>query len=125
MTLKLKNTSHSYYCSDNNYYVNGDHNFGRVEYNSWKEFQELAEPLDDDINHVFRFDITEYEEDPGHYYLELFFIKQKHGNFIPVFVHNITEDDMPEIESFLKKRWEYLKKQWIEFSRYETDEDKN
>lgn len=125
MTLKLKNTSHSYYCSDNNYYVNGDHNFGRVEYNSWKEFQELAEPLDDDINHVFRFDITEYEEDPGHYYLELFFIKQKHGNFIPVFVHSITEDDMPEIESFLKKRWEYLKKQWIEFSRYETDEDKN
>lgn len=32
MALELKNTEHSYYCSDNNYYVGGAENHGRCDY---------------------------------------------------------------------------------------------
>lgn len=31
MALELKNTEHSYYCSDNNYYVGGAENHGRCD----------------------------------------------------------------------------------------------
>ena len=37
MALELKNTEHSYYCSDNNYYVGGAENFGRCDYDTWEE----------------------------------------------------------------------------------------
>lgn len=38
--LKLKSTEHSYYCSDSNYYVNGYQNFGRADYDTWKNFKD-------------------------------------------------------------------------------------
>mgnify|MGYP007117714128 CR=1 FL=1 len=40
MALELKNTEHSYYCSDNNYYVGGAENFGRCDYDTWEDFKE-------------------------------------------------------------------------------------
>lgn len=122
--LELKETNHSYYCSDSNYYVDGYDNFGLSEFESWEEFKEewLDDDgqLDNDLNHLFRYDICkqeDYEEESTDgYMLKLYFILQRKGNFVPVHVKNIEEKDMPEIESFLKQRWEYMKSQWAEVS---------
>lgn len=121
--LELKNTEHSFYCSDSNYYVNGHQNYGRCDYDTWEDFKanwlnERTLDIDDDLNHLFRFDILEDEdgENTGTFRLFLFFILQRKGIFRPVVIHTITEDDLPEIEEFLRLRWQYLKSQWKEFS---------
>lgn len=118
MALELKATDHSYYCSENNYYVDEHENWGRYEYDSWGDFKSkwpfINGSINDDLNHVFRFDITEDEDYPGTFDLWLFFILQRKGIFRPVWIKNITSDDIPEIESFLKSRWEYMKNQWAE-----------
>lgn len=120
MALELKATDHSYYCSESNYYVGGRENYGRCDYDSWDDFkQEWLDPgdlIDDDYNHVFRFDITKSEETPGRFDLWLFFILQRKGIYRPVWVKNITQGDIPEIKNFLEDRWEYMKNQWKEFS---------
>lgn len=117
--LKFQETNHAYYCSDNNYYVDGrgSNNHGRCEYDTWEEFKEewLDPELDDDYNHVFRFDIT--KSDDGQLELWLFFILQRKGIYRPVWIKEIKESEMEEINEFLKKRWEYMTSQWEEFSR--------
>lgn len=115
--LKLQKTNHSYYCSESNYYVGGQDNYGRSDYDSWKAFKDdwlLDGEIDDDYNHLFRFDILESEANPGNHSLHLFFILQRKGIFRPVFIGRITLEDMPEIESFLLGRWAYMKHQWEE-----------
>ena len=72
--------------------------------------------LEDDYNHLFRFDILESEETHGRFELFLFFILQRKGIFRPVWIHSITKDNLAEIETFLSQRWQYLKSQWREFS---------
>lgn len=122
--MELKETNHRYHCSESNYYVNGYSNFGRCDYNTWKEFKDewlLKDgSLDDDYNHCFRFDIIEHEDDSGEptgiFELWLFFILQRKGNYRPVWIKNIAEEDMTEIQEFLEQRWEYLKGQWSEFN---------
>lgn len=127
--MELKGTNHSYYCSETNYYVDGrvGHNHGRCEYNSWNDFKDEwlvtidgKQQLDDDYNHVFRFDIVEKrdmetDEPIGKYELWLFFILQRKGIYRPVQIKEIAKEDMPDIEKFLKDRWDYLKNQWNEF----------
>lgn len=118
MALELKATNHRYYCSESNYYVGGRDNFGRCDYENWEDFKEewlfTDGTLDDDYNHLFRFDIVEKEDSLSRFSLHLFFILQRKGIYRPVFIKNITEDNIPEIESFLKKRWNYLQNQWKE-----------
>ena len=119
MTLELKNTKHSYYCSDKNYYASSSENFGRCDYGTWEEFKKewlVNGSLDDDLNHLFRFDVFESEETQGGFELFLFFILQRKGIFRPVRIHSITKDNLAEIETFLSHRWQYLKSQWREFS---------
>jgi endo-1,4-beta-D-glucanase Y len=122
MALELKSTKHSYYCSDRNYYVDGRQNWGRCDYDTWADFKsdwfdETQYVIDDGYNHLFRFDI--FEKDDGGYGMYLFFILQRKGIFRPVRILTITEDDLPDIEDFLFFRWEYLKRQWAEFSKEE------
>lgn len=119
--LELRCTEHSYYCSESNYYVDGYNNFGRYECADWHDFKVdwldgESLNLDDDYNHLFRFDILEDEDNPGNFRLLLFFILQRKGIFRPVVIHRITQEDMPEIEEFLSQRWQYMKSQWCEFS---------
>lgn len=121
MVLELKATDHSYYCSESNYYVSGYENHGRCDYETWADFkEEWLDPddsLDDDYNHVFRFDIKESEENPGTFSLWLFFMLQRKGIFRPVRVKHIFAEDIPEIDNFLQDRWEYMKGQWKEISK--------
>lgn len=59
--LELKETNHSYYCQEGNYYTNGE----AYQHMSWDEFKkymclgENGEFHDHDYNHVFRFYIIE------------------------------------------------------------------
>lgn len=126
--MELKETKHSYYCSENNYRANGNENHGRREYDTWEEFCEewlgKDKSIDDDYNHCFRYDILqkrhrETDELVEGYRLWLFFILQRKGNYVPVLIKTITEKDMIDIETFLKERWEYLIGQWSEFSTKE------
>jgi hypothetical protein len=126
--MELKSTAHSYYCSESNYYVGNYHgeNYGRCDYDTWGEFKEawLDDNLwiDHDYNHCFRFDINphrDFETDDiiqEKYSLKLYYILQRKGIFRPVFIKEISETDMPEIEQYLSDCWDYLKSQWEEFS---------
>jgi hypothetical protein len=124
--MELKATKHHYYCSDSNYYVgnrNGE-NHGRADFATWADFKsETVFMNDHDYNHCFRFDITEQVDEEtgdtieGKFSLSLYYMLQRKGNFIPVFIEEITEEDMPEIEEYLKDCWRYLESQWREFSK--------
>jgi hypothetical protein len=127
--MEYKETNHNYYCSDTNYYVgnyNGE-NYGRCDYNTWQEFKEawLNEDLtiDHDYNHCFRFDIKPLydsetdEELKDRFSLCLYFMLQRKGIFRPVAIKEITQNDISEIEQYLRDCWEYIKKQWEEFSK--------
>lgn len=123
--MKLKATDHRYYSSGSNYYVNGYNNFGRCDYDTWEDFKDdwldNDGNIDDDYNHVFRFDIIQNRDEEADeliegYQLWLFFILQRKGIYRPVWIKNIEEKDMEEIKSFLENRWEYLKEQWVELS---------
>lgn len=110
--MELKETRHRYYCSDQNYHKAN----ALVEYDDWEDFKGSwyhadREP-DHDLNHCFRFDIT--KDDSGVYSLHLFFIIQKKGDFVPVIVRGITEDDIEEVEEYLNSCWMYLCSQWQE-----------
>lgn len=121
MKLQLKTTDHNYYCQDSNYYVDGLENFGLAEYESWNDFQKSWFTTDLDYNHCFRFDIkNKYNSETdskvlGEYSLHLYYILQRKGNFVPVYIKTITEDDMEEINSYLQDSWDYIKQQWEEF----------
>jgi len=122
--MELVATNHSYYSSDSNFYVNGTENFGRSDYETWEYFKEswlcADGTLDDDYNHIFRFDIInkvdeDGEEIKGEFELWLFFILQRKGIYRPVCIQSIYQSDMLEITDFLQKRFNYLKSQWSEF----------
>lgn len=125
--MRLQATYHSYYCSETNYYV-GNHNgenFGRSEYDTWEEFKEewldKDGTIDCDYNLCFRYDITqnrdeETDEPIEGYRLWLFFILQRKGIYRPVWIKNIGEGDMAELEKFLQHQWNYITGQWSEIA---------
>lgn len=127
MKVPFKLTNHSYYCSDTNYYANAMERdgFGAHHYDTWKDFQnhwlEGEFDIDHDYNHVFRFDITpqydpvediEYED---RFSLKLYFMLQRKGNFVPVLIRNLKEEDMEDVNKYLQMCWDYMKGQWEEF----------
>lgn len=124
--MELKATNHSYYSSDSNFYVGNykGENYGRCEYDSWKDFEDSwllnDGTLDDDYNHVFRFDIKNKEDEEGEkvegFELWLFFVLQRKGIYRPVYIKTITAEDMTKIEKFLRARWEYMQHQWSELA---------
>ena len=126
--MELQGTNHSYYCSENNYYVGNSkgENFGRCEYETWKDFRDEwlrpdGESIDIDYNLCFRFDIIQ-KRDPDTddsldgFELWLFFILQRKGIYRPVWIKNIYEKDMPYIYNFLKMQFEYMENQWKEIA---------
>lgn len=122
--LQLKETNHSYYCSDSNYDVNGNDNFGRSEYEDFKTFIDnwgLNDgKIDCDYNLCFRYDIIQKRDDENEliegFELWLFFILQRKGIYRPVWIKSITQEDIPDLEDLLKSHWEYMKKQWSEIN---------
>lgn len=122
--MELKQTDHSYYCRGTNYYAGSDKNHGRSQYETWADFKEEwfgmegdELGIDIDYNLCFRYDILQKcdNESPlNSFELWLFFILQRKGIYRPVWIKKIEKEDIPELESFLKNQWDYMKNQWIE-----------
>lgn len=130
MVLELKATDRRGNCSDTNWHVDGFKNFGQKKYDDWLEFKEafgLIESFDlsHDYAHCFRFDIkeeldTETDEPTGNLGLFLYMVIQEKGDFIPVHIKQIVQEDMGEVQEYLESCWRYLQGQWTEFSGVES-----
>lgn len=116
--LKLEPTNHSYFCAESNCFVEGP-DFGLLEAETVKELKFdygiMVEGEDDDYNLLFRYDLEQGEN--GNYMLKLFYVHQRKGNFLPVRVMNVTEEDLEEINAYLKRKWKHMEYLWCEFSR--------
>lgn len=117
--LKLKETNHSYYCQEGNYYENSK-SYEHMSWESFKSYMMIGEFHDHDYNHVFRFDIIKVNpkkhKTHGKYVLRLFYILQRKAKNLSHSIYNINENDMDEINLFLKSCWKYLQGQWQEFN---------
>lgn len=115
--MKLKETNHSYYCE-------AWETSRRTEVGSWKQFVEEVMGYDFDYNLPFRFDITyydpkDYEDLPaaklGTYMLSLNHALQRHGcELWHIVINNIQEEDMEEVNAYLKTCKEHLLSMWKE-----------
>lgn len=112
--LELKETEHSYYCEP--YEVGCNTTY----YDSWDEFELSDGKNDFDYNLLFRYDIEKKTDEDGNeiegeYKLQLHFALQRHGmKMWHAIIGNITKDDLPSIESYLKDRYDHLKGLWTE-----------
>ena len=109
--LKLEESKHSYYCEC-------WEGAGVSCYKSWKDFVEDGW-YDLDYNLLFRFDILPDCDDDfketSTYSLYLHHALQRHGTSQwHVVIHNIQEEDLEEIEEFLRKAKEHLFSMWKE-----------
>lgn len=112
MTLKELAIDHEYYCSDHNYYSN-DCYFSSA---NWQEFIDEMGGADLDMNLLFRWDITPYDEeieDKKGFYMQLFYMQQRKGRFIICNIESVTDEDVPNIIKFLTPRFLHLKKLWL------------
>jgi len=119
---KIKNTNHSYYCSNSNYHVRVG-NRGLRTYNTWQDFKsEFLIYIDHDYSHCFRFDIVNNYNDENdgesnaEHSLYLYFMMQRKGNFIPAYIKNLYDEDLEGVNRYLNDCWNYIKGQWIEFA---------
>lgn len=124
-TLKDLKADHPYYCSTANYHSSRD---GK-NYKTWEDFLEEWGDADEDYNFLFRWDIETYEEGDDEYQagvichrMEIFFMGQRKGLFIPVTIGLITDEDAQSILEYLQKKWEYMKLVWSPFSNTLTNE---
>ena len=110
--MKLEQTQHSYYCEC-------WESQRTSEYENWEAFKEEGLDYDFDYNLLFRFDI-DFHDDPedehvGTYTLKFHHALQRHGyEQWHAVIHNIKEEDMVEIEEYLRKAKKYLMEMWKE-----------
>lgn len=111
--LTLKETNHSYYCEC-------FESPRLTEYESWKDFtEEEGIRYDFDLNLLFRFDLKkqydENGEDTEGYELRLHHALQRHGyDQWHAIIHNIKQEDLKEINEFLKDAKYHLMSMWEE-----------
>ena len=103
---------HSYYCSEYNYYDNDT----RFHQPTWDDFMSKMGDADMDFNLIFRWDIM-LNEDTNEYYMELFYMQQRHGKFIVWVIDNVTDEDEESIKEFLSKYWQYMTELWKPISK--------
>lgn len=101
--LELKKTNHDYYCSSGE----------DEEFDCWEDFKYFRGLDWYDSYLLFRFDLRQYEED---WKLNLYYAHQSDGDHIWCAIVSITEDDLPEINEYLKNAKNYLLKMWEEIS---------
>lgn len=108
LTLKDLAVKHDYYCSDSNYYSRE----AAQKYDTFTEFYEEFHDADIDYNLCFRWDIKEFEESKGKYWMEIFLILQRKGIFMPVHISRVLEDEVDLILTYLKPHKEKLASLW-------------
>ena len=112
--------------TDHDYYCEVWEGRRTSEYENWEEFK-LLEGLDYDLDYnlLFRYDLVHGYDEEGketdEMILQLHHALQRHGyEQWHAVIHNITDDDLEEINNHLIKAWEHLKKQWIEIESIKT-----
>ena len=105
---------HPYYCSEANYYSRE----AKMTYKNWEDFIDDWGSADVEYNHIFRFDVKQYEEgeNQGLYYAEIFVMLQRKGLFKPISIKKVSENDKDSMIELLLKHWEEVKKMWKPFS---------
>lgn len=119
----LWEAQHPYYMTDGCYYApSRDHHF---EFDSWTEFLEEREAVDDDMNLVFRWDwqrhtVTDiwsrgYCEEPSHEecsdIMHVFFVMQRKA-FTTSCAVRVTEDDEPAVLKYLTPKARKIAQLW-------------
>jgi hypothetical protein len=117
--VDLRDADHPYYCAESNFY----HRRGADQtYESWAEFVEDGGCLfdgDRDMNLLFRWDWnvpdqSDFDDDMGwqNESLDLFFMLQRKGIFLPVTIANVTAEDEPAIREWLAECWKTIQAIW-------------
>lgn len=104
----LWEVDHPYYCAEANWYSNEAY----LRYDSWAYFIEDWGDLDLDLNHVFRWDWHEPDEDNTHGRLQIFVMLQRKGLFKPIDVFGVTPEDEPSVRAWLERHWDKIGEMW-------------
>ena len=88
----LWEVNHPYYCAESNWYSNEAY----IRYDSFASFLDEWEDLDTDLNHVFRWDWHEADEENSQSRLQIFIMLQRKGWFRPIEVFGMVPEDEPE-----------------------------
>ena len=107
-------TIHDYYCESGE--------GGRTsEYNSWQDFKKQEMDYEFSYNLLFRYDLVhgldEEGEETPEMVLQLHHALQRHGlEQWHAIIHNITKEDLADINSHLQRAWTYLSQLWQEIN---------
>lgn len=102
---------HPYYCSESNYHSNESSSFYESANSFWSEW----ENADEDLNLLFRWDVSKEEDEPN-YTVRCFFILQRKGNFNPCTIQNVTEEELEKFYKYFEGKWVKIKELWAPFS---------
>lgn len=118
---RLWEVSHSYYCTEGNYFSSENKYQTIYEFKSWGEFIAEMGGSDMDLNLLFRWDwqeggghdLAEYNGDDNyrHARLLMFFMRQRKG-FHSTSIVEVCRADEPAIREFLMPRLAHLKSLW-------------
>ena len=104
----LWDVDHPYYCAESNWYSNEAY----LRYDSWAEFIGDWGDLDLDLNHVFRWDWHEPDEDNTQARLQVFVMLQRKGLFKPIDIFGMKVEDEPSVREWLEKHWDKIGEMW-------------
>ena len=111
-TIKQLAVKHDYYCSESNYFDSSRSD----NYKTFKQFSDQWLNADIDMNLCFRWDVKQYEDEDvkGNltYSMEVFIMQQRKGIFYPIYIENVTDEDVPSILEYLKPHQEKLLSLW-------------
>lgn len=102
---------HDYYCSLYNYHVPGE----TEKFETWQDFYEEFGDADVDMNLVVRWDIKKGEKQ-GDFYMNVFILQQRKGDFYPVIINHVNKNDYTSIKKYLSIHFEKIKNIWMPFS---------
>jgi hypothetical protein len=113
MEFKDLVVKHDYYCSDRSYYKLEF----ETKYETFADFYHEMGLADEDMNLVFRFDLSKKEDKEDEYNLEIFMVHQRKGKFIPFWIETVYETDFDMIKSYLEIRYNKIQNLWNPFSK--------
>jgi hypothetical protein len=117
MTLEQLAQNHPYYCSGN-YYSNEPY----YKWNNWSEFYNEYHNADVDMNMVFRWDISNHDDDDLQLgkYMTIIMIHQRKGILAQHTIQKLFDYDMEQIVAYLKKHWQNMQALWNPISSPKT-----
>ena len=122
----LTETDHPYYCSESNYFSNE----AQQTYDSVTDFLDEFEEADEDMNLVFRFDITrrsadtcdnddleEQTKEHGPFFVNIFMILQRKGIYKPISCESYNpETEGERLYKYLARHFARNMENWAPFS---------